>query len=322
MSWKKIILSVLALGGVKIGLFHMTNRIVNRIALGSNALEAAPESCYYDWRFGRIFYEKRGQGKPVLLIHDLSVSSSSYEWKSIVTALSQTNTVYTLDLLGCGRSDKPNLTYTTFLYVQLLSDFIKNVISSKVDVVATGESGAFTLAAASYESKIIDRIMLVNPKDFFSLAKVPTRRTRALRFVFNTPITGTFLYNTFINAYSIRRKFNTTYFYHAEQVTKEMIASYFIASQLDKARSKYLYSSLLSRYTNANIIHNLKNITNSVFIIVGNEDSKNRVVANQYNKQLPSIEIIDLGNAKMLPQLEIPDEFLEQVQIFFDISGY
>ena len=320
MNWKKRIFAVLLIGGVKIGLFHIVNRIINHLALRSNGLEETTDSHYYEWRFGRIYYEKKGRGKPILLIHDLSVSSSSYEWKHVVSKLSQTNTVFTLDLLGCGRSDKPNLTYTNFLYVQLLSDFVKNVIAGKVDVIATGESGAFTLAAASYESDIITRIMLVNPKDFFSLAKIPTKQTKALHFIINTPIVGTFLYNMLINICTIHRKFNTVYFSCSGQATKEMITAYFKASQLDKAHSKYLYSSLLSRYTNANIIHNLKNITNSVFIVAGAGDPNNRIVADQYNNQLPAIEIVDLDNAKMLPQLEVPEDFLEQVQIFFELS--
>jgi len=320
VNWKKRIIAVLVIGCVKLGLFHIINRIINHVALNSNELKEAIDSCHYDWRFGRIYYEKTGQGKPLLLIHDLSVSSSSYEWKHVVKELSQTNTVFTLDLLGCGRSEKPNLTYTNFLYVQLISDFIKNVISSKVDVIATGASGAFTLAAASYENNIINRIMLVNPKDFFSLAKIPTKWTKALRFVINTPIVGTFLYNTLVNVYTIRRKFGTSYFNRTGQAEKEMVAAYFKSSQLDKAHSKYLFSSLLSRYTSANIVHNLKNITNSVFIIAGTGDPKNRLVADLYNNQLPSIEIIDLINARVLPQLELPEEFLEQVHVLFEIS--
>ena len=319
MNWKKRVLAVLVLGGVEIGLYHIINRVINRIALRSNELEKTNESSYFNWRFGRIFYEKRGRGKPILLIHDLNVSSSSYEWKHVVNTLSRTNTVYTLDLPGCGRSDKPNLTYTNFLYVQLISDFIKNVITRPTDIIATGESGAFTLAAASYESELIDRIMLVNPKDFFSLGKMPTKLTKSLRFIINTPIVGTLLYNIFINACTIKRKFSRSYFHDAGKVTKEIVAAYFMASQLDKTRSKYLFSSLLSGYTNANIIHNLKNITNSVFIIVGSGDPKNRLIADQYHHQLPSMEIVDLDNAKMLPQLEIPEDFLEQVRIFFEI---
>ena len=73
----------------------------------------------YKWRFGDIYYTKRGEGKPLLLIHDLILGSSDYEWKEIIDTLSSNYTVYTIDLLGFGRSDKPNITYTNYLYVQL-----------------------------------------------------------------------------------------------------------------------------------------------------------------------------------------------------------
>ena len=51
-------------------------------------------------------------GTPVLLIHDLSPLSSSYEWCRYAKKLEKQHTVYTIDLLGCGRSEKPYLTYT------------------------------------------------------------------------------------------------------------------------------------------------------------------------------------------------------------------
>ena len=57
---------------------------------------------------GNIYYTKCGSGKPLLLIHDLHFASSGYEWESIREQLSRSYTVYTLDLLGCGRSEKPN----------------------------------------------------------------------------------------------------------------------------------------------------------------------------------------------------------------------
>ena len=95
------------------------------------------QGSYYEWKFGKIYYTKKGDGKPLLLIHDLTTSSSAYEWNKVIDKFSKTNTVYCLDLLGCGRSDKPNLTYTNYLYVQLLTDFIKHVIGDKTDIIAT-----------------------------------------------------------------------------------------------------------------------------------------------------------------------------------------
>ena len=205
MSWKKKLTTCALLGGTAAGIMHVVNRLVYYISTIDNLLYHKDEK-YYDWRFGRIFYTKQGSGSPILLIHDLNVISSSCEWEKVVETLAQTNTVYTIDLLGCGRSDKPNLTYTNYLYVQLVTDFIKHIISSKTDVIATGESGTFVLMACANDNTIIDKVMLVNPQNLVTLAKIPTKRTKILRHFISTPIIGTFAYNMLVNKRTIEDK--------------------------------------------------------------------------------------------------------------------
>ena len=80
---------------------------------------------YYHWRFGDIYYTKKGKGSPILLIHDMLPGGSGYEWTRIEDELALEHTVYNLDLPGCGRSEKPGMTYTNFVYVQAICDFIK-----------------------------------------------------------------------------------------------------------------------------------------------------------------------------------------------------
>ena len=80
---------------------------------------------FYKHHHGKMYYEKRGHGSPVLLLHDLNCCSSSYEWQEVVNSFAKNHTVYTVDLLGCGRSDKPRITYTNYLYVQILSHFFQ-----------------------------------------------------------------------------------------------------------------------------------------------------------------------------------------------------
>ena len=104
---------------------------------------------FFNWRYGNIYYTKQGKGTPLLLIHDLNPASSSYEWEKIAKHLAKHHTVYKLDLLGCGRSEKPNMTYSNYLYVQLITDFIKNIIGAKADIISTGESSSFTLLACN-----------------------------------------------------------------------------------------------------------------------------------------------------------------------------
>ena len=56
------------------------------------------------------------------------IGLSNYEYHNLIDVLSKKYEVYSLDLLGYGLSDKPNMTYTNYLYVELLTDFIKNII--------------------------------------------------------------------------------------------------------------------------------------------------------------------------------------------------
>ena len=120
MSFKKKLVTCTALAGTAIGIMHVFNKIMYHISTIDNLLANSSEDSY-DWTYGSISYAKQGSGAPILLIHDLDVCSSAYEWHKVTTELSKTNTVYTLDLLGCGSSEKPNLTYTNYLYVQTVS---------------------------------------------------------------------------------------------------------------------------------------------------------------------------------------------------------
>lgn len=319
MGWKKRLTACALVGGVLTSILHVVNRFVYYISTRDNLLEDKEEK-YYDWRFGRIFYTKRGNGSPILLIHDLNVASSAYEWHKVVDKLSITNTVYTLDLLGCGRSDKPNLTYTNFLYVQLITDFIKHTITHKVDIIVCGESGSFVLMACANDDSIINKVTLINPQNLVLLAKIPTKRTKILRHIISTPILGTFIYNMCINKRSIEKSFQTKYLYDKNKILKETILSYFEASHKDNTRSKYLYASMKSRFTNANILNCLKRLDNSLFIIVGNANPENVLTAHQYQNHVPSIEIIGIDTAKHLPHIEMPMDFIEQVKILFEIE--
>ena len=147
--------------------------------------------------------------------------------------------MYTLDLLGCGKSDKPNFTYTNFLYVQLVTDFINNVIGEKADVIVTGNSCSFVLMACHNNDEIIDRILLINPPSISSISKVPTKRTKMLKFIINIPFIGTLLFNLLHSKDSIEQTFMTEYFYNPQFVDDEIVKTYCESAQISKTQSKY-----------------------------------------------------------------------------------
>ncbi len=316
MSWKKNISFAALFVGTALGTMHVVNRLFNYIATADNRLKEETYE-YYEWRFGKIAYKKKGSGTPLLLIHNFDVCSSSYEWKNIESELAKIYTVYSLDLLGCGCSDHPILTYTNFLYVQLITDFIKHIIGKKTDVIVSGDSSPFVLMACSNDDTIINRVAMINPQNLVSLAKIPTKRTKTIKYLLSTPIIGTFIYNMSVNKRTISQKFAASYLYDHNKVDEKDILTCFEASHKDKTHSKYLYACKKSRFTNANILCCLSKLNNSIFIIVGNANPENMLSANQYQNQLPSIEIVGINETKQLPHVEKPGEFIEQIRILF-----
>ena len=129
---------------------HFINHTIATAAQLKQMLHISNDN-YFEWRFGNIYYTKKGTGSPILLIHDTLPGASGYEWSKIEDELAIDHTVYTVDLLGCGRSDKSSITYTNFVYVQMISDFIKKIIGQKTDVIASGFSGSFVTMACHNE---------------------------------------------------------------------------------------------------------------------------------------------------------------------------
>ena len=316
MGWKRKVGFVAAFTGAMLGTMHIINRVFSYIATADDYLNKDSYK-YYNWRFGKIAYKKKGNGSPILLVHNFNVCSSSDEWKNIEGELSKTNTVYSIDLLGCGCSDHPALTYTNFLYVQLITDFIKHVIGEKTDIIVSGDSSSFVLMASANDETIINRITMINPQNLISLAKVPTKRTKLIKHLLFTPVIGTFIYNMKINKRTISQDFKSSYYYDQNAVSEKDILTCFESSHKDRGHSKYLYACQKSRYTNANILFCLSKLNNSIFIIIGNGNSENTLSASQYKNQLHSIEIVGIDNTKQLPHVEKPDEFIEQIRILF-----
>lgn len=271
---------------------------------------------YYEWKYGNIFYTKTGSGSPLLLIHDLNPSSSSVEWEKVVTSLSKKHTVYTLDLLGCGRSDKPNLTYTNYLYVQLITDFIKNIICEKTDIIATRSSASFTIMGCNMNPKYFDKLIIINPENLNDLAKIPSKQKNILKYLIDFPIIGTLIYNILFSQKSVESILSREYFHQQNLIPSKLVDTYYESAHIGNSRGKYLLSSMESHYTNINIVHALKKINHSIYLICSKNNEDAEAIADSYCYYNPAIETAAISNTKLLPQLETPEEFVKQVDIF------
>src|SRR5215213_5360474 len=94
-----------------------------------------------------VFYEKRGQGDPVLLVHGLG--SSTEDWEAQVDALAHEFTVITYDVRGHGRTAKPATSYSVAQFAADAAALVCALGLGPVHVVGLSMGGmiAFQLAA-------------------------------------------------------------------------------------------------------------------------------------------------------------------------------
>ena len=296
---------------------HAYNKFVSSAATRKNLLSTEKGS-FYDWKNGKIYYTKQGKGSPVLLIHDTNPSSSSYEWNKIIKRLEKEHTVYAIDLLGCGRSEKPGYNYTNYLYVQMITSFVKDIIQERTAVVATNLSASFVLMADQLDKDIFGKIILINPISLNKLDATPDSTSKVKRIILNIPIIGTFVYNKLMNPLHIDRCFREKYFLRPQLIAPEMEDVYYESSHLYESNGKYLYGSLLGNYMNIRVENAIKKLDKPVYLIGSRDLTNNLRTLDEYRKLNKNIEITLLSNGNLYPQLEIPEKVCAVIKGYLD----
>lgn len=311
---KKLTTAIL-LSGFSITTIHIINRVHTSMCTAKNLLINS-ENHYYEWRFGKIRYQKKGSGSPLLLVHDLTVGSSNYEYHRLINNLTENHEVYSIDLLGYGLSDKPSITYTNNLYEQLISDFIKNVIKRKTSIVVSGESVPFVMLSCHNNPEIINKLICINPQNLYLQNQIPSNQTKLMKFFLEIPILGTFTYHVLTNRHTFEKMFQENYFCHPIEIKEKYILNYLEAAYAGSYYSKFSFASYVGKYMNLNILHELKEINNSILMIGGEKEIDIKTTIDNYKYYNAAIEIAYIPETKHLPQLESPDETIDQITVF------
>lgn len=312
---KKNIRHFFLLTALAAGTIHFVNRFIDMTAGIKNILNP-DNGNYYDWKNGKIYYTKRGTGSPLLLIHDLDPVASSYEWCKVVRKLEKTHTVYILDLIGCGRSDKPYLTYTNYLYVQLVTDFIRNVIGESTDVVTSGESISFVTLACNMNKDLIHSIIAINPTSLKELHITTDKYATVKKTLLELPILGTFLYNIRVSNAYLTRQFREEYFARPQLISSKLIDAYYEAAHMNFSHGKYLMASMEANYTKNSIEHALKKLDTPIYVIQSRSLKDAVSIADSYGRTNSANEIVYLSNCKKYPELEVADKVVEAINVF------
>jgi pimeloyl-ACP methyl ester carboxylesterase len=142
------------------------------------AITAAPiPGTYWQWRGYSVYYVQSSKRvplteslhpdrPPLLLIHGFGASTD--HWRKNISGLSQDFEVWAIDLIGFGRSAKPEIQYSGDLWRDQLHDFITNVIGRPAVLAGNSLGGYAALCVAAQRPESAAGLILINSAGPFS----------------------------------------------------------------------------------------------------------------------------------------------------------
>lgn len=131
---------------------------------------------FWQWQDHEIYYVQAGSEHsdrpPLLLVHGFGASTD--HWRKNIHELQADFEVWVIDLLGFGRSAKPDQAYSGQVWRDQLHDFIQAVIGRPAVIAGNSLGGYASLCVAADHPESVAGIVLLNSAGPFAGATPPT----------------------------------------------------------------------------------------------------------------------------------------------------
>jgi 4,5:9,10-diseco-3-hydroxy-5,9,17-trioxoandrosta-1(10),2-diene-4-oate hydrolase len=125
------------------------------------------EAAFVDVAGTRVYYLHAGSGRPMLLIHGLIGSSAN--WRNNIDALAQHASVYAIDLVNMGRSQRVGgLDAGLRATAKRIVAVMEALDLAEADIVAHSHGGAVALMLAAQHPRRVRRLILFAPANPYS----------------------------------------------------------------------------------------------------------------------------------------------------------
>ncbi|HEX6046830.1 MAG TPA: alpha/beta fold hydrolase [Pyrinomonadaceae bacterium] len=312
-------------GGAGMAALAAVNASIQRRVLEPDDSALGGDARFFNWKDGQIFYKEAGlnnPGLPVVFIHGVGAGVSSFMWRKNFDELSKDFRVYAFDLLGFGFSDKPPAApYSADLYVDLISDFIREVAGGRANVVASSLGASYAVRVADEHPELIEAMVLNAPVGYDTLNTRPGMAGAAFYGLLQSPVLGTSFYNVMASERSIRDYARRTLFYDHRRVTDRFVSHVYATSHQPGAQ--HAIAAFLSGYLNCDMRAAFSRLDQRMVLVWGKQDPTTPVAKALALIELNSrarLEVFDY--CRMLPEQEQPERFNKLVRETFKQQTY
>jgi pimeloyl-ACP methyl ester carboxylesterase len=305
--WKTMIA-----GGAGMAALAAMNAAIRKNASDPDESALGGESSSFDWKHGNIFFKAAGTKQPVtpvVFIHGVGAGLSSFMWRKNFDVLARDFPVYAIDLLGFGFSDKPSTApYSADLYVELITDFVREVSGYPANIVASSLAAAYAVRVADEHPELVKSMVLNAPTGADKLNMRPGMSGAAFYGLLQSPVLGTSFYNVMASERSIRDYSRTHLFYDHRRVTNRVVSNLYATSHQQGAQ--HAIAAFLSGYLNTETLPPFSRLTQRVMLVWGKQNQTTpleQAVALIEANPRASLEVFDY--CRMMPEQEHPERF-------------
>jgi pimeloyl-ACP methyl ester carboxylesterase len=262
----------------------------------------------WSWQGWRVRYTTMGEGPPLVLVHGVHAAASSFEMRGVFEPLSQRHTVYALDLLGFGKSERPAAPYTGMLYRDLLGTFLGEVVSRPAVLMASSLSAAYAVGAARSRPSLVEGLVLVSPTGTTSTGPV----RQVVGATFGLPLIGSAAFNLLVSEASIRWYLRRAYA-DPSMIDETLVGQQWATSHQPNAR--LAPAAFISGRLDLPLSDDTTPVRAPILVLCGTEGGIGEVAGDDELRRLgPRVTIQTIEGAGQLPHDETPDRVVEIVE--------
>lgn len=262
------------------------------------------------------------QSIPLILLHGFGTSIG--HWRQNLEVLGEDHTVYALDMLGFGASEKALVKYSVDLWVEQIYDFWRTFIRQPVVLVGNSIGSLVTLAAAAAHPEMVQGIVMMSLPDpsIETEATPPFLRpvVAAVKSVVASPLILKTLFRVVRKPSMVRRWAGLAYA-NPEAVTDELV-DILVGPAQDRG-SASAFGAILKAMIGAQFSPSVKVLLPTlkipVLLIWGKQDRMvPPALAKRFAEYNPHVQLLELENAGHCPHDECPEVVNQAILSWID----
>lgn len=304
----------LLLGSAAVGLPALANALIARRSEKLGCPAWGRQECFA-WREGEISYQSYGMGAPLVLLHSFGPGHDSEEWRPASEPLARSFRVFAPDLLGWGRSDKPDIQYDDELYLGLLVDFLREVVAERCILVAAGLPAAYAVQVAVDHPELVSHLGLVVPLGIESRSDEPDIKDALVHRLLRVPILGKSGLNLLTSRAALQKYLQKEVFRSPEKIDAARLDHYYRSSHQPGARTP------LAAYLSGCLNHGVADIASRLEIplwLAWGRHARHPPVetADLWLHHVPSAELAVFEDSGNHPHLEAGSRLSQSLESF------